>query len=220
MNLHRTSGRPEWQQVTPDKRNTWQRVAARSGGLLAPANIVTLAGFVMVLVALWLIAAEDPLWGLLLLAAGRLLDIVDGLVADATGTKSPMGEILDATADKVGTLLTIAILTFEAILPWWAALLLLIPQLVTTAISLAAKRQRRPLHPSQIGKYSMFVAWLALLGFVLSVVVPEATAATDRFSFSEILNAVAYVLTVAAAALGLVATIGYRRELRELLDRS
>ena len=110
MNLHRTSGKPDWEEIKLGKRTLFQRLAAVTHGVITPANAITLIGFVVLLYGLGAILERDYLLGLTLIVMGRLLDIADGLAAEATHTKSPLGELFDATIDKVGTVLTVVVL--------------------------------------------------------------------------------------------------------------
>ena len=115
MQLHHSSGRPDWEATRPTERNSWQRLAARSHGWLAPANGLTLVGFGLVLGGSGYIFAHAYWWGLMLMLGGRLLDIADGWVAERTGTKSPLGEALDAGLDKVGGILALAVLVVTGV---------------------------------------------------------------------------------------------------------
>ncbi len=65
-------------------------------------NEVTVAGFVIVLVAAALVAVGQLLPGAALLVAGSLLDAVDGALARATGGTSAFGSFLDSTLDRAG----------------------------------------------------------------------------------------------------------------------
>lgn len=63
-------------------------------------NEVTVAGFVIVLVAAALVAIGQLLIGAGLLVVGSLLDAVDGALARATGGTTAFGSFLDSTLDR------------------------------------------------------------------------------------------------------------------------
>src|SRR6478609_9535796 len=107
MKLHRVTGKADWENVALGERTFFQKIASYSSGVLTPANIVSLLGLSMVVFGLVLLLQGQSWAGVALLVIGRLLDIVDGAVAEATGTKSPLGEIVDASFDKLSTVLTI-----------------------------------------------------------------------------------------------------------------
>ena len=167
MNLHRTSGKPDWAAVSAAERNVFQKMAAATGGIASPANIITIIGLGIVVYGLVAILQQQFWLGLVLLIIGRLLDVVDGLVAEATHTKSPLGELFDAVADKIGTLLTIVVLLFAGITHWWVIMALVIPQLIITSVILYKKSKGIGIHPTRQGKLSMAAAWVGIVGLLL-----------------------------------------------------
>lgn len=167
MNLHRASRRADWANVQPVDRTTLQIIADRTNGLVTPGNIITGIGAMLVIGGLLAIGMQHYWIGGALLLSGRACDLLDGWLADITATKSPLGESFDALIDKVGTALTImAFLAFE-IAPWWVLLLLLLPHIIISAVVWHKRRQGVRVHPSQVGKISMALAWIALLGLLL-----------------------------------------------------
>lgn len=171
MQLHRSGSIPDWEATTPAQRNLWQRWATRTGGLLTPANIVSILGAALVAAGLWCVAANELWAGLGLLAGGRLLDILDGYLAEHTGTKSPFGESLDATLDKLAVFAALVVFVGAGIVPWSFGLLVGLGNGVTALISLVAKSRGRAVHPERAGKLGTALEWGALLGFVLAVTV-------------------------------------------------
>ena len=89
----------------------WLKTAAR--GLLSPVvrlaialhltpNTITVIGLGITVAAAVLVAADFLLLGAALLAAGSLLDAVDGALARATGGATAFGGFLDSTLDRAG----------------------------------------------------------------------------------------------------------------------
>lgn len=202
--MHRTTGRPDWDSVALSARNRFQRVAATTGGIVTPGNVVTLVGFGMVIVGLAYIAHSQYRYGVLLLVVGRLLDIVDGWLAQSTGTKSPLGESLDAGFDKLGTVLTVIALYFSHIAAWWILLVLVLPHLFISGFAAAVLQQGKQLHPSRVGKLSMAAAWVSLPGLV----VLKALNA-DQHSFVAML---VYATIGLSFGMGTYAAAGYARQ--------
>lgn len=167
MNLHRTSARADWENIPASKHTPFQKIAAITGGYATPANLVTIIGFGIVLYGLATILDGQYWLGLLLLALGRLLDVADGVVADKTGTKSPLGEIFDAAVDKLETLFTIAVLILVDITNLWVIVALIIPQAIIPMLIFYKKQKGVGIHPTRVGKLSMALTWAGIVGLLL-----------------------------------------------------
>lgn len=175
MNLHRTGKLAEWESVSADKRTIIQTIAFKTKGIVTPPNIITVIGVGLVVYGLIALLQESYWIGLASLIVGRLLDIADGLAAEATKTKSPLGELFDATADKIGTILTIIALFIGNFTFWWILVALFLPQLLIALVSIHKKRQKAPIHPTLAGKLSMATLWAALVGFILAAALDSGT---------------------------------------------
>lgn len=199
MDLHRTSGKPDWETISPAKRNFFQTVAAATHSIVTPANVITIIGLVLVLYGLWALLTHHYWLGLSMLVVGRLLDIVDGIVANKTGTKSPTGEIFDAVADKIGTLLTIIVLFIAGISDWWIILALILPQVLIPLVIFYKKQKRITVHPTRQGKLSMAAAWVGIPGLII------VEALNNPFPLAVIIN----VVILASLLLGFYALWQY-----------
>lgn len=168
VSLHRSSAKADWDMITPSKRNFFQKIAATTGGLVTPANGITVIGLVIVLASLLMFIRGGFWLGLFLLIVGRLLDIADGVVAEVTKTKSPLGELFDAVADKIGTFLTVVTLLVAEITNWWVVGALLLPQVVIMTIVFYKKQKGIRVHPTRPGKVSMALVWVGIPGLIVS----------------------------------------------------
>lgn len=168
MNLHRAS-RPDWETIPENERTTVQVVAASTRGVVTLANGITVLGLVLVIAGVVLLGKGDMWTGLLCIAIGRLLDVADGIVAEWTSTKSPLGEAADAIADKLGTFLVIGSLLAFELAPWWMIVVLFVPQVVIAGIILYLRRNGRNAHPTRFGKSSMALVWVSILGILGAV---------------------------------------------------
>jgi phosphatidylglycerophosphate synthase len=167
MNLHRTSAKPDWENIPASQHTMVQKLAAATKGYLTPPNLITVIGLGIVIYGLICILNQSYWAGLLYLAVGRLLDIADGMVADQTGTKSPLGEIFDAAADKIGTILTIVVIIFTGITYWWVVVALIIPQVIIPLVSYYKRRKGIKVHPTRAGKLSMGLTWAGIVGLLV-----------------------------------------------------
>ncbi|TAH36295.1 CDP-alcohol phosphatidyltransferase family protein [Candidatus Saccharibacteria bacterium] len=168
MELHQTGKRPDWLK-RPKRDYSWfQQIAQRTNGILTPGNAITIIGFFVTLYGLWLLAREHFGAAMAVIVFGRLCDIADGWVAHRTDTKGPVGELLDATCDKIVTVLGIVALGVAGLAPWWVLALVAAPQAITSVISGLALQRKRRLHPSPVGKLSMAFAWVGFGGLILA----------------------------------------------------
>jgi len=199
MNLHRASNKPDWEKTPPAERTTFQRLAASTYGIVTPANTVTIIGLGIVIWGLVVILQGQFLIGLLLVVGGRLLDIVDGVVAEVTHTKSPVGELFDAAADKIGTLLTILVLIVANSTYWWVILALILPQVLIPLLVFYKKQKNIRVHPTRQGKISMALTWVGIAGLLL----------VKSFDENPVLVAVTYIVIAVSLLLGLYALWQY-----------
>src|SRR3954470_11759590 len=71
------------------------------------ANHLTATGLVLAAACAVVIGTGHPGWGLILLIASALPDMLDGAVAKASGTASPRGAFFDSVADRVSDALVL-----------------------------------------------------------------------------------------------------------------
>ena len=201
MQLHRTTGKADWLAIPPKSHTTWQRLAARTHGIVTPSNAVTVVGLALALIGLHEILNKHYLPGTVLLATGRVCDVLDGWIAELTRTKSPLGELLDAGIDKTLTILAVVVFFAAHLAPAWALIALVIPHILIVAIMLSWRIRKRAIHPSLVGKLSMAGAWLSLLMFALAhtVNLPEAVLGATQ------------VLVIASSSAGFYAAAQYTR---------
>ena len=201
MKLHRSSNVPDWEKVDRKDRNVWQRIAASTSGIVTLANIATFVGIVLVVIGLLEVVHMNYWRGSALIIVGRLFDLLDGWLAESTQTKGPLGELLDAAVDKLGTILTVIAFYIAGLAPGWVLTLLLLPHLVIIIISVNARRSGATLHPSKAGKLSMATAWGALFGLVIIKALEWPVFGNGAV--------VVYGIATISLILGAVAAIGY-----------
>lgn len=201
MNLHRNTGTPDWEIIAVEKRTTVQKLAAATHGVVTPPNLISLIGFGLVVYGLVALLQEEYWIGLVALGSGRLLDVVDGAVAQLTGTKSPLGELVDATIDKFGTLFTIIVFYVAGISFWWLITALLLPQVLISLVVLYKRVKNEKIHPTLVGKLSMGALWVSLVGLVMIKALTLATV--HPFSVAV------YAVTAISVGLGMYALWQY-----------
>ena len=205
MKLHHANIVPDWVAISENQRNKWQKLAAKTAGIITPGNLISTVGLCAVLFGLWLVVIGNLWQGTVLVSLGRLADIFDGIVADRTDTKSPLGEAVDASFDKVSSLAALAIFATHGVLPVWLAAVVALQNIANILTSLVARWYHIILHPSKAGKLATACFWMAAISFVIA----RAFAERHETSGYNVAVVAAYGVTCLAILLGVRATVGY-----------
>lgn len=187
-----------------EELNAWQKIAAATNDVVTPANGIDAAGFAA---AMYGLNRLDSWWGIGWAAGGIMADMVDGKVARATGTQSPLGEAIDAGGDKIK-------LAYALYKIWQ---LELAPKPITIAIAVQnglnaslttidqlTNRSDHVLHPTQFGKKAIL---FQEFGLGLHVIGNEVAKTNEKRA--RIIKLGGTALGTAGIVLGGVATIGY-----------
>jgi phosphatidylglycerophosphate synthase len=199
MQLHRTTGRPDWEDIPAAQRTHWQRMAASTHGVVTPANIVSLLGLLLVISGLICLLYHQYVACLVLVVIGRLADIADGAIAQKTRTKSPIGEAVDAAMDKIVALLALGAFAAAHIAPLWVLIVIAIQNISNVVFAYAARRRGNALHPSASGKLATAGQWVALALFIV------AAASGNGYQ-------IAMIVADLTIGLGLYASVEYARD--------
>ncbi len=205
MNLHRAGTEGQWTSVPPEDQNPYQKIAAATNGVVTPGNAVSLAGAGLVASGLKDVGQGETSKGVVKIGAGRAFDLLDGTVAERTGTKSPVGEAMDVVVDKTELAAAVPTLVKADVLPRSAAAVITAQNLAITGFSAVAKRRGAEIHTSAEGKKAMFAQWfgVGMYGFAKLAKDAKADKLARGFEFAGHLS------MVATAALGAKAIAGY-----------
>jgi phosphatidylglycerophosphate synthase len=131
--------------------------------ILTPANAVTILGLTATVFGS---IRLDTGIGFAAIVVGRLLDMLDGVVARHTGT-SQFGAALDAVSDKFATLAIIIGAWYFSLVPVWFLVFLLMQHIAVAVVALygSARRNIRP-KVTSLGKNNMFLHMFTLVVFV------------------------------------------------------
>jgi phosphatidylglycerophosphate synthase len=183
MQLHIAGKKADWASIPAAERNHYQRLAAASHSIVTPGNLVTITGFALVLIGCWQLS-YDRLWlGLSLILVGRGCDIIDGWLAELTGTKSPLGRTLDALIDKLGSLAALIALYAAQLVPNWLLISIFGLQFITSLLSIAYQFSGNPRQPTREGKVGAAIYWIVVLGYILLAALDVHSGAL-RFSLA------------------------------------
>lgn len=206
MQLHRANGN-DWDSVRAKDRNVWQQLAARTRGLVTPGNVITIAGALVVTAGLIVLAAHRNVWlGAGLILGGRVADLLDGYLADRTGTKSRVGEALDAIVDKLELAAVLLVLWHIHLLPDIIFVILALQALFNVGLSLAGRARKVSLHPSRSGKNGAVVEWIAAGLFIVHM------GANLPSGFDAICAGLAWICFLAFIIFTLVSGFDYSKQ--------
>lgn len=204
-NLHRVGKKADWELTAKEKRNFWQRLAAATKGVVTPANVTSVLGVTLVGIGLWYVYVDELTLGFALITVGRIADILDGAVAQATGTKSSVGEAMDASLDKLAVIGAIVLFIATGTIPLLAVALIGIRNVINITLSLLARVHKKILHPSRAGKYAGGLEWVSILLFILSMLF----ARQDWGGAADATFILAYVILGLTLLIGLAAIRDY-----------
>ncbi len=202
MKLHRVGKKADWDRLKARNRNNWQRLAVYTHGIITPGNVISITGFILVVSGLIYVYRDQFIAGIIAISLGRILDIVDGVLADKTGTKSPLGEVIDASIDKLEIVLALPVLVIAGVLLLWQAVILLALHAANALCAGVTKARRILPHASRTGKYATTAQWI-------SVVMYGIAKANSRHASPRLIGDVVFGLSI---VLGLAATWGYAKK--------
>ena len=143
-----------------------ERSDRASSAVFTIPNVLSFMRILLIPVFVVLIVDHDTTTaGLVLFGVVMATDWVDGWVARRTGQVSELGKILDPTADRLAIAAGLVALVIRGIFPWWAALLVLVRDVVIFGVGLfLLVRRHLRLDVRFIGKVATFTLMAAIPG--------------------------------------------------------
>ena len=141
------------------------RVQARRVSNLNVANALTVTRIVLVPVFIYLALRPSYLERLLafvVFAIAAITDKFDGHLARSRGLITDFGRIVDPVADKALTLSAFALLSWQAVLPWWVTIIIAVRELGITWLRAAFLRRGVVVAAAYAGKVKTLLQILAL----------------------------------------------------------
>jgi phosphatidylglycerophosphate synthase len=206
--LHRATT-PDWSRQPKAQWNYWQRLADRTHGIVTPGNALSVIGFVIVLYGLYLLIIDELLAAVLAISLGRLVDVADGAVADYTGTKSPLGALIDTVVDKLILGLSCLVLWAYNLVPQLILVLLLAHVTYNASMTGLAKFRHVNLYPSATGKAGTLFEWLAITSFLLH----HAAENSQQMHLADIMLGIAVACSIGFIALAGYSSLRYSQQL-------
>ena len=91
-------------------------------------------------------------WATALFCAAMATDWFDGRIARSRGHSSALGSLLDPAADKILVLAVLIMLVDQSVVPGWMVALIVVREVLVTALRLAALERGVVLHARDLGK--------------------------------------------------------------------
>lgn len=136
-------------------------------------------------------------------AIAALTDGIDGAVARRMDLVSPSGQFWDPIADKILVLASMAGLVAVGRFPAWGAVVIVVREVVVSALRIVANRRGRGFPPSKTGKAKTGAELLAVLLYIL----PAGTVAAG----------VEEGVLIVAVVLAVVSGVDYLRRAPQIL---
>jgi cardiolipin synthase (CMP-forming) len=137
-------------------------VAAARRVLTIP-NALSFARIALIPLLVWLIVDEGTeAAGLLLLGLVVSTDWVDGTIARRTGQVTELGKLLDPIADRLVITAALVALLVRGAFPLWAALLIIVRDLLILVAGLILLGKGRRIEVRFIGKVATFALMMAV----------------------------------------------------------
>lgn len=204
--LHRIKNNSnDWDDIPDDRLNPHQRLAKKTRGIATAANAVTLSGTIIVLDGLMSITSGQKLRGFIEIIVGRSADIADGMIADATDTKSKLGRDFDAGVDGVQLVAAAVVLAHNDIVPAVAAGVMVAQKGADTLGTIAGKINHNEINPTGEAKAGMALLWGGISSFVLAATVERHIPGWTE----TVLEGIGWAGTMGGAAVKAPATIEY-----------
>lgn len=208
FNLHRPEGGlADWEHIPAEERNTFQTVAASTRGVITPANALDVAALCLLENGLYDIRRGHYNTGTLKLAGAIGEDALNGMVADKTGTKSPLGELIDAGGDLFRSTRMLSVLAKEDFVPGWVAQAILARKAVNGLATGVAKLRGVETHVTKAGKF----AETAQNAMILSSVGRKLSLLNGREKLAQCAAAALVVSTTAFIGYGTFSAVDYWR---------
>ena len=168
-------------------------------------NQLTALRILLVPVFVWLLLQVDPymkLLGVIVFVLASLTDIYDGYHARKYGVTTRLGAFLDPLADKL--LITAAFFLYVGMgfLSLWMVILVVVRDVVVTALRVYAEFKNRPVVTSVEAKYKTLVQNIFVYVIMALILMKEASFSgasvavmTSRFLVSGYLNYIMLAVT-------------------------
>lgn len=207
--LHRVvDHKADWEGIPVDELNAYQLRAIETYGLDTPGNRETLKGAVASWLGVELIERDMFVAGSALLGWGRMKDLQDGKIADATKTKSPLGAAFDALVDGALLARAVPVLEKKGILSSTESTAVLSTLAVKAAATTIGTATGKRMNASRTGKTAGFLIWTGIGSRLVGAIARDHS----RDRLSKPLTSLGNVLLITGVGAAGLAGLDYARQ--------
>lgn len=151
---------------------------------------------------------ENPVKATVYIAAGRALDLVDGVAARTLHQETDFGAKLDAGLDKLGMAAIISSALYYDRMPKTAAAAVIAHNTLNAGASIVneIRHPDEPARPSKAGKIGLFVENVGVLSYLASDALESRSQASRS---ARALQIGGHAMTACGVGLGMIAGAGY-----------
>lgn len=151
---------------------------------------------------------ENPVKATAYIAAGRALDLVDGIAARTLHQETEFGAKLDAGLDKLGMAAIISSALYYGRMPKAAAAAVIAHNTLNAGASIVNELRHpdKPGRPSRAGKVGLFIENVGVISYLASSAIESQH---EDSKTAEVLKLGGHALTSCGVGLGVIAGAGY-----------
>ena len=160
-------------------------------------NIITLARIVLIPVMAYYLTGEAYRVALPLFLVAALSDFADGYIARKFKLVSRLGAALDPVADKLNMLVATVLLAWQALIPIWLAIAIVVRDIVIVlgALAYRAALGHLDVSPTRLSKVNTFLEFTVLL-----LVMAVAAGRVDAGAWMPAVFLIVFATVVASGA--------------------
>ncbi|MFH1836807.1 MAG: CDP-diacylglycerol--glycerol-3-phosphate 3-phosphatidyltransferase [Candidatus Omnitrophota bacterium] len=139
-------------------------------------------------------------------------DYLDGFIAKKYNITSDFGKIMDPVADKILTIAAFLAFVEMKLIPAWMVVIILLRELVITAIRIVALKNNDVLSAGMGGKHKTVSQMLSILVILVFIVIREAGVKTFGFwnaSFEYWYRQLIFIMMIITTLLTIISGVSY-----------
>jgi len=155
-------------------------------------NILTMIRFALIPIMVYLLALEQYWQGIAIYTLASITDVLDGYIARKYNLITPLGKILDPTADKLLQFSALIMLNIKTGLPIWITVVFFAKEILMAIGAYILYKKNVVVQARWYGKLATSIFFVAIILAILSAIFTELT------TYSIVLIYIAIAITLFA----------------------